>query len=53
MARKVSEHDMLSYKMAQPAPRGAGRVMKTMSYCLREAVFLLPPVPGTKTDQGH
>jgi hypothetical protein len=51
MARKVSEHGMLSYKMAQTAPRGAGCVMKTISLCLREAVFLLPPAPGSKTDQ--
>lgn len=31
----------------------AGCVMKTISCCLREAVFLLPPAPGSKTDQRH
>ena len=53
MARKVSEYCALLYKTTQPAPYGTGCVMKTLSCCLREAIFLLPPTPGTKTDQRH
>ena len=53
MARKVSEHCALLHKTTQPAPYGTGCVMKTLSCCLREAILLLPPTPGTKTDQRH
>ena len=53
MARKVSEYCALLHKTTQPAPYGTGCVMKTLSCCLREAIFLLPPTPGTKTDQRH
>ena len=49
MARKVSEDCLLSHKR-HSLRRGGGCVMKTISCCLCETVFPLPPTPGTKTD---
>ncbi len=51
MARKVSEYCALVHETTQPTPYGTGCVIKTAWYCLRESVSLLPPTPGTKTDQ--
>src|SRR5437867_10119556 len=45
---------MASYRIKWHRRRlSAACAMQTMSCCLRETVFLLPPTPGTKTDQRH
>ena len=52
MHDRCQENGRLSHKRHSLSP-GAGCDMETVSCCLRDAVFLLPPTPRPKTDQRH